>query len=104
MNLPTSDNVNITDRFRPKPVGTDTVLLTINSLNETRSVGSDSISLKFIKDGLYVIAFYLACIINTSLVTGTFPQAWKHSSVFPLFKNRDPDKVNNYYISFTNGY
>ncbi len=58
MDLPESDNVNSTERFRPEPVDTDTVMLTIKSLKETLSVGSDGISLNFIKNELYVIAFY----------------------------------------------
>ncbi len=95
MDFPASDNENNTGRFRPKQLDTDTVILMIKSLKETRSVGSGCISLNFIKDGLYVIAFYLTSIINTSLVTGTFPQAWTHDFVIPVFKNGDPDKVNN---------
>ncbi len=57
---------------------------------------SDDIPLKFVKDGLYVIAFYLTCIVNTSLVTGVFPNAWKHAVVVPIFKNGDVENVNNY--------
>ncbi len=54
--------------FRPEPVDTNTVILTIKHLNKTRSVGSDGISLRFLQDALCVIASYLTCIINTSLV------------------------------------
>ncbi len=43
-----------------------------------------------------MIAFYLACVINTSLVTGILPLAWKHALVIPLFKNGDSDNVSNY--------
>ncbi len=35
-------------------------------------------------------------IINTSFVTGVFPNAWKHASVIPLFKKGDKANVNNY--------
>ncbi len=82
--------------FRPQPVDTNTVILTLKSLNETRSVGSDGISFKFIKDSLYFTAFYLTIIINTSIVTGVFPQTWKHALVIPLLKKGDPSDVNNY--------
>ncbi len=47
--------------FRPHPVDTETVILTIKSLKETSSVGSDGIPVKFINDALYVVAFYLTC-------------------------------------------
>ncbi len=73
--------------FRPCPVNVETIILTIKSLKETRSVDSDGISMRFIKDALYVIAFYITCIINTSIVTGIFPTSWKHAIVIPIFKN-----------------
>ncbi len=81
--------------FRQQPVDVETVILTIKSLNETRGFGSDGISLKFIKDSLYVTAFYLTCIINTSIITGMFP-SWKHALVVPLFKSGDTNYLNNY--------
>ncbi len=52
--------------------------------------------MKFIKDALYVIAFYLTCIVNTSIVTGIVPTAWKHALVIPLFKSGDVNDFNNF--------
>ncbi len=64
-------NVNNNEHaFRAHLVDTETVILTIKSLNDTSSVGCDGIPMRFIKDSLYVLAFYLTCIINTSVVTG----------------------------------
>ncbi len=74
----------------------NTVILTIKHLNKTRSVGSDGISLRFLQDALYVIAAYLTCIINTSLVTGIYPTQWKHAVIMPLFKSGNTNIVNNY--------
>ena len=82
--------------FRPHPVNVDTIILTIKSLKETSAVGSDGISMRFIKDALYIIAFYLTCIINTSIVTGTFPTSWKHALVVPILKTGDVDDPNNF--------
>ncbi len=82
--------------FRSKTVDTSTFILTPKSLNDTCSVGSDDISFKFIKDSLHVAAFYLTIIINTSIVTGVFPQVWKHALVITLFKKGDPNDVSNY--------
>ncbi len=82
--------------FRSQPVDTNTVILTIKQLNESNSFGSDHISLRFIKDALPVIIPYITCIINTSIVTGTFPAAWKHAIVTPLFKKGDPKEIGNY--------
>ncbi len=52
--------------------------------------------MKFIKDALYVIAFYLTCIVNTSIVTGIVPTAWKHTLIIPLFKSGDVNDFNNF--------
>ncbi len=82
--------------FRPQPVDANTVILTIKHLNKTRSVGSDGIPLRFLQDALYVIVFYITCIINTTLVTGKFPTQWKHANVIPVFKSGDISVVNNY--------
>ncbi len=70
VNIPMESNY-----FRPQPVDTITVILAVKDLKQTNPVGSDDIQLKFVKDALYIIAFYLTCIINTSLVTGVFPTA-----------------------------
>ncbi len=43
-----------------------------------------------------MVDFYLTFIINTSLTTGVFPQAWKHALVIPLLKKGDQESVNNY--------
>ncbi len=56
--------------FRPEPVDTNTVILTIKSLKETKAVGSDDIPLRCLKDALPVIISYLTCLINTSLCSG----------------------------------
>ncbi len=83
---PHCDNRQVT--FRPQPVDVETVILTIKSLNVTKSVGCDGISLNFIRDCLYMIAFYLTVIVNTSLTTEVYPEIWKHTIVIPLFKKR----------------
>ncbi len=82
--------------FRPHPVDTNTVILTIKQLKESNSCGSGNISLKFIKDALPVIIPYITCIINTSIVTGSFPATWKHAIVTPLFKKGGLKEIGNY--------
>ena len=82
--------------FRPQPVDTNTVILTIKQLNDSKSFGSDNVSLRFIKDALFAIAFYLTSIINTSIVTGIFPTTWKHAIVTPLYKSGDKSDISNY--------
>lgn len=89
-------DIDVNAAFRPQPVDTNTVILAVKDLNTTTSVGSDNIGLRFLRDALCNIFSFLTCIINTSMVTGVFPAAWKHALVVPLFKNGDRDCVNNY--------
>ena len=60
--------------FRPQPVDVDTVILAFKSLQETNSYGSDGITLKYLRDSLPILIFYITIIINTSIVTGLFPE------------------------------
>lgn len=82
--------------FRPQPVDATTIILTIKGLKNTNSCGSDGITLRFLKDALPVIVPHLTCILNTSIVTGVFPAAWKHSLVTPIYKSGASDDPSNY--------
>ena len=84
------------EKFRPKPVTVDTVILTFKQLNETNAVGSDDIGFKFLKDSFIILAFYITIILNTSIVTGVCPSLWKHALVLPFFKSGDPNEVTNF--------
>ena len=81
----TFENHIHSSHFKPSPVDCDTVILTIKHLNDSKAWGSDGIPLRFIKDSLFVIAFYLSVIINTSIVTNTFPELWKKNPCYPCF-------------------
>lgn len=94
-----SQNVSVDNqqnRFKPSPVDCETVILTVKNLKGSSAYGSDGISLRFIKDSLYMIAFYVTIIINTSIVTNTYPALWKLSHVVPIFKSGDRDEVSNF--------
>ena len=82
--------------FKPVPVDCETVILTIKGLKETNACGSDGISLKFIKDSLFIIAFYITIIVNTSIVTNIYPMSWKYPHVIPAFKGGDSEDISNY--------
>ena len=73
-----------------------TLILTIKNLKETSACGSDGISLRFIRDALYMIAFYITVIVNTSIVTNAYPNLWKNPYAIPAYKSGDVDNVTNY--------
>ena len=87
---------NKIDKFRPQPIDMDTLILTIKKLKPTKSCGSDGIPFKFLIDSLPVTAFYILVIVNTSIVTGNYPDPWKHPFVAPIYKSGDTDDVSNY--------
>ena len=87
---------NIRHQFRPQPVDMETLILVIKRLKPTNSCGSDGISFRFFIDSLPVTCFYILVIVNTSIVTGIYPDPWKHPYVVPVFKSGDPENVNNY--------
>ncbi len=84
------DTINPTcNMFRPQPTDSRTIILVLKQLKNSSAHGSDGIPTRFLKESLPVIITYLTCIINTSIVTGTFPSPWKHSVVVPIFKGGD---------------
>ena len=100
-NVPIHNNNNNTSNqfcimFRPQPTDSDTIILIIKHLKNTSSCGSDNISLRFLKESLPVIIPYLTCIVNTSIVTGIFPESWKHAIVVPIFKTGDVMEPKDY--------
>ena len=91
-----NERLGLRSRFRPQPVSVETVVKTVMDLNNKNSSGIDGISIRFLKDSLPVLAFYLTVIINTSIVTGIVPEKWKHAIVCPLLKQGDVEDPSNY--------
>ena len=88
--------LDIRNNFRPQPVDINTLILVIRDLKPTNFIGSDGIAYRFLIDSLPVAAFYIRVIVNTSIVTGVYPDPWKHPYVAPAFKNGDTENVGNY--------
>lgn len=82
--------------FCLRPVTEKSVLKVIKSLKNSRAIGYDGIPTIVIKKAMNVIVFPLTYIINTSILTGVFPELWKKSIVTPLFKKGDRSKISNY--------
>ena len=87
---------NNLSKFRPKPIDINSLILIIRNLKATNSCGSDGIPLRFLIDSLPVTIFFILVIINTSIVTGNYPDLWKHPYVVPVFKSGDVENIGNY--------
>ena len=60
-----------------------------------KSPGPDKVEARVLKDSLSVILGPLTEIINCSLATSTFPDAWKAAEVIPLLKEGDHNVASN---------
>ncbi|KAK3083103.1 hypothetical protein FSP39_014041 [Pinctada imbricata] len=72
------------------------VLDVIKNLDTSKASGPDAISPKMIKPICNEIAKPLSKIFNLSLKNQKFPSDWKIANVIPVFKKKDPLKVENY--------
>ena len=83
-------------RFSFTPISEKETLNIINNLKNKKSYGIDGISNVLLKSIANEILKPLTLIINQSLETGIFPDAFKTSKVTPLYKKGDKTDLNNY--------
>ena len=77
-------------------VNKEDLLSYINNLDENFNPGPDSIPCSFIKNCSSFLQYPLLCLFNQSLKSGVFPDVWKTSFVYPVFKSEDRSSVTNY--------
>ena len=58
--------------------------------------GPDGISIRVLLLCFDVISPILLHLVNTCLTSSDFPDSWKHSLVYPIFKSGDPTVISNY--------
>ena len=68
----------------------------INNLDDNFNPGPDSIPASFIKNCSSSFQYPLLRLFNQSLKSGVFPDVWKTSFVYPVFKSGDRSSVTNY--------
>ena len=83
------------NQFILRPVSSATVRAIIVSMPSNKSPGPDRINMRVIKDCLHVILEPLTSIINRSLTTSEFPDAWKIVELIPLLKEGDHEVPSN---------
>ena len=80
----------------------ETILTAAKYINIKKSSAIPYVSSKVIKDAFLAIPDKFAYLFNLSLVSSTFPTAWKKAIVTPLPKPGDRANVSNYRPHFTN--
>ncbi|CAB3994669.1 Hypothetical predicted protein, partial [Paramuricea clavata] len=83
------------NQFNLRPVSSTTVRAIIVSVPSNKSPGPDKINMRVIKDCLHVILEPLTSIVNRSLTTSEFPDAWKIAELIPLLKEGDHEVPSN---------
>ncbi|XP_062703885.1 uncharacterized protein LOC134286296 [Aedes albopictus] len=75
---------------------TNDVVIAAANLKSSTGCGPDGIPSLVIKRCLNSIAAPLTTVFNLSMTTGVFPNCWKESHVFPVFKKGCKRTVSNY--------
>ena len=83
------------DLFDFKRVSCEGVRRIISSLQLNKSPGPDKIHTRVYRDCLPVILGPLTEIINSSLGSAKYPDAWKFAEVIPLLKEGDHEVASN---------
>ena len=83
-------------RFSLKTVSEKKVYKAICSLKKKKSSGSDGLTQEQLVLGAKALAAPLTRLINSSITSGVFPEAWKEAIITPILKKGDPTKKENY--------
>ena len=85
-----------TNMFTFRTVNESEVSKALSDLKSKSSSGIDGLSTKMLKQISPVVTTPLTYIINTSIVSGVFPDIWKHSKITAILKRGDPMLAANY--------
>ena len=66
------------------------------SMKRSGACGPDGISIRVLLLCFDAIGPILLHLVNTCLTSSDFPDSWKHSLVYPIFKSGDPTVISNY--------
>lgn len=74
----------------------DMILWAAKKIKNSTGMGPDGIPSLVLKKCINTLAKPLSTVFNMSLTTGVFPDCWKESFVFPVFKKGCKQNVSNY--------
>ncbi len=78
------------------PCTNEEVIKYISHLSTSKAAGPNSIPTSILKNNVDQLIDPLTCILNKSLIEGTFPDMLKLASVCPIYKKNDRTKCANY--------
>jgi hypothetical protein len=90
------ENLYFRKFFRFQFVNEEEVEKIITSIKNKNSCGHDEIPIKVIKHAKQNLSRILSHLINSSFVSGIFPDQLKKSKVIPIHKKNDLDTVSNF--------
>ena len=82
--------------FNLAKVSCQEVFNLIQKIPNNKASGLDNISARLLKEASPIVTRSLTFIINQSITTGIFPNAWKRARVSPIFKEDLRTDPNNY--------
>ena len=83
------------EAFKFVAVSEDEILRTIMSIPVNKSPGPDKINMRIIRDSLPYILTPVTNIINSSLLSSTYPDSWKLAEVVPIPKEGNHEIASN---------
>ena len=78
------------------PVSEEEVKQEIIKLKNKASKGLDDIDSLIIKEAIEVLIIPLTMVINSSIISCTFPKRWKEARISPIHKKGDKENASNY--------
>ena len=86
----------VASSFRLYPATLPELSRAISELSSSRAVGHDGLPLYVIRHCLPVLGPHILHLVNTSIISCTFPTSWKLASVVPLHKSGSISDANNF--------
>ena len=89
-------NTSAEQIFRLAEVSCQEVFNLMQKIPSNKASGLDNILARLLKEASPIVTRSLTFIINQSITTGIFPNAWKRARVSPIFKEDLKTDPNNY--------
>ncbi|MCP4266595.1 MAG: hypothetical protein GY777_13675, partial [Candidatus Brocadiaceae bacterium] len=90
------ESQNIPNTFKLQEIDQASILIMLKNTNANKAPGIDKLPGIFIKDGADLLAAPLTQLINLSIYTSTFPDAFKIAKLIALFKKGCKTDPKNY--------